>query len=305
MTSFLRFILLFIVSMMLNSCFSSFESTKKITDSDVDKEVKSAPAAICSVIDTVLSPNYLHWDAGKRFVVLDEQVKLILSPATADLSEGDTLVYSGCGTQNMFGIEETVLLNFSDSKGDAYSFDTGRSQREYAATRSTVVPFLLDADLLDLAREDVVGKYYYVRTSYWYDSDDKVIAGKKFVKVKILDVVPGNKVYSLKVYFDYAGLQAAIYVSAADNSVASRRFSNLFSTSDIRNNYPAISDENWTLITESKVQAGMTKEECRLALGVPAGIDRIPTYDTLQEIWKYSDGVYLIFVDGILTKYRK
>ena len=49
----------------------------------------------------------------------------------------------------------------------------------------------------------------------------------------------------------------------------------------------------------------MTREECRLALGAPTTLRRIPTYGGMRENWQYSDGVYLYFDDGYLTQYRQ
>ncbi len=59
------------------------------------------------------------------------------------------------------------------------------------------------------------------------------------------------------------------------------------------------------MIVCSRVRAGMTRDECRLALGQPTDILRIPTNGGMQERWTYSDGIYLVFDDGFLTRYRR
>ena len=49
----------------------------------------------------------------------------------------------------------------------------------------------------------------------------------------------------------------------------------------------------------------MTRDECRLALGTPDSIDRATTVgNTHFERWSYENGVYLLFEDGYLSKFR-
>ena len=86
---------------------------------------------------------------------------------------------------------------------------------------------------------------------------------------------------------------------------ATRTFDSLFAFDNPRNRYPEIKDDVWELITRSRVREGMTRDECRLALGQPSDILRIPTYGGMQERWTYTDGIFLIFDDGFLTKYRR
>jgi hypothetical protein len=84
-----------------------------------------------------------------------------------------------------------------------------------------------------------------------------------------------------------------------------RSFSNLFSFTDPRRNYPNITDEYWQLITSGTVTTGMTRDECRLALGAPKDVDRQTGYSSVHEMWGYENGIYLIFEDGILVKFRR
>ena len=51
-------------------------------------------------------------------------------------------------------------------------------------------------------------------------------------------------------------------------------------------------------------KGGMTKAECKLSLGNPDEVKKIPTYSGLREQWIYNSGAYLFFVDGLLTEYR-
>lgn len=78
----------------------------------------------------------------------------------------------------------------------------------------------------------------------------------------------------------------------------------MFSDTDPHLLYPQISDSNWELIKKGKLANGMSKEECSLSLGNPVNIRRVPTYNGLHEYWFYDNGVNLIFVDGVLERYR-
>ncbi len=54
-----------------------------------------------------------------------------------------------------------------------------------------------------------------------------------------------------------------------------------------------------------RVSEGMTRDECRLALGVPDEIKRMPAYEGMREIWTYAEGRRLVFSDGLLiSAYR-
>ena len=49
----------------------------------------------------------------------------------------------------------------------------------------------------------------------------------------------------------------------------------------------------------------MTKEACRLALGMPKQVNQVPDPSGMREYWYYDDGRFLQFVDGLLKSYRK
>ena len=84
-----------------------------------------------------------------------------------------------------------------------------------------------------------------------------------------------------------------------------RDFDGLFDVNDPHSLYPAISAKNWELITRGQVEEGMTKEECRLALGAPRRINQNPDQSGMREYWYYDGGSYLYFVDGLLSQYRR
>ena len=126
------------------------------------------------------------------------------------------------------------------------------------------------------------------------------------MKVKIVNVQSGDKVFPMRVAFETTnGEMAYVFMSINQSSVQNRLFDDLFSETDIRKNYPLISDENWENIINGTISLAMTKDECRLSLGNPGNIQEHPTNDGLLEYWFYSDGMYLVFFDGLLKQYRK
>ena len=81
-------------------------------------------------------------------------------------------------------------------------------------------------------------------------------------------------------------------------------FDRLFSFENPRLQYKEIQDDAWEQITLGKVKTGMTKAECKLSLGNPNEVKKIPTYSGLRERWIYNSGAYLFFVDDLLADYR-
>lgn len=302
--------LLFLV--IMTSCFTGIENTKKITEKDVAKVTQAMGNAVEveSQYNSVTVDSFPDWAVGKRFYVVDNNLKRVLSSsAEYDIDtlnlEGKTLVYEGYTEGNVFDNEPKVNLNFS--YGDRrFVYPTNKTIEEIERQKLLIqVPFMIDEELVSRYQSLIGGKDFYIRTSIWYNEKGEMISGKKFVKVKIDKVFPGDKVFPLRVSFVTDDENAYVFMSTKQSSVQNRLFDNLFSTKDIRLNYPAISDANWNNIINGTVMVDMTKDECRLALGVPNSIQERPTYDGLQEYWFYGDGMYLVFFDGLLKQFRK
>ncbi|MDE6394843.1 MAG: hypothetical protein K2K77_05820, partial [Duncaniella sp.] len=66
-----------------------------------------------------------------------------------------------------------------------------------------------------------------------------------------------------------------------------------------------IPPEHWQLIIAGRITEGMTLEACRLALGSPKEIERGATNSVIREAWLYENGVYLLFEDGLLKRFRR
>ncbi len=172
------------------------------------------------------------------------------------------------------------------------------------------IPFTVDLDLVAQVRTQLAGNTYYITTPLWYDpATMQSSGGLRHVPVIIRDVQPGTADMPLKVIFTPQTDRAdsslrCVLMTIGDTRLATRNFDRLFAFENPRRRYPAITDEVWNLIINSKVREGMTRDECRLALGAPLQIIHGSGTLGTTERWSYPDGVYLIFDDGFLTRFR-
>ena len=308
-----KYIVLFLISVTISSCFTGIENTKKITNKDVEKVIqeKGLEKQSETVYNKIEVDSFPNWNIGKQFIVVDCNVKRLFSTSpdydvdTLNLN-GKTLEYIGYTEGNVLDNEPKINLRFSDGKNE-YIYPTKKTINEIKRQKLMLqVPFMIETDLINEYQRQLSGKSFFIRTPIWYNEKGEMISGKKFVKVSINNVFPGDKVFPLKISFSTEdGFNAYLFMSTKQSSVQNRLFDNLFSISDIRLNYPLITDSTWNHIVNSTVTLDMTKAECRLSLGTPNTIQERPTNDGLQEYWFYSDGMYLVFFDGLLKQFRK
>lgn len=306
-----RLLLALAATVLLGGCmFTGVEGTKKITDKEVarslrDLERQQPSTTLQPHIDSVAT-----WQRGKLFHVTDRNAIHILRPEnaadTASLA-GATLAYDGYTTGSALDNRATLTLRFRNTAtGAAYTLRTNKTIDEFGA--SYEIPLLIDLDMVANVARQTVGRQFYIKTPLWRDPDtDQPLDGRQFIAVTVTDVKPGNKALPLRVEFTAADTRqrAFVYMSAPGHEMHARDFDSLFSTADLRLSYPEISDARWTLITRGRVEADMTKEECRLALGAPKSINRLPDQTGLREYWHYDGGNYLFFVDGLLKQFRQ
>ena len=306
-----RIILMAVVGAVCTSCFTGIESTRTISDKDVAKVVTNSDAPFISVADTISTGLLEFWQSGKKLYVSDNNLNMLLIPEGYNpdslLLEGSILEYDGCIEDNINGVSNTVILKLRSADGLLLYYDTSKSRKELSDSFvNRKMPFLIDCDLINNVKAVLIDKSLYVTSALWIDSVGNYIQGNKFEQVTVKTVEPGNKVYSLKIGFGLPdGSVKYMYVALKEDSVPSRMFGNIFSFSDPHLLYPNISDSIWNLIKRGKVCDGMTKEECRLSLGNPVNIRRIPTYNGLHEYWFYDNGIALNFVDGCLEGDKK
>lgn len=307
-------ILLMLLPCLLSGCFTGVEGTKKVTEKDVAKVLQQPSGGGSEAGQQVLllarPDSVATWRVGKRFYVCDDQARLMFLPSAEYSSDtlklgGKYVSYVGYTTGSLLDNNSLVTLEFTDGV-HTYRYRTGKELADLHPGYG--IPFFIEEDLVECARQQLEGKAFYIKTRIWYTPDSGVMKdGRQFIPVKILQVEPGNKVYALKVTFEAQdnGERAMMWVADDTKALRQRSFDALFSVSDVRKNYPHITSDVWNRIVHGTVQEDMTKEECQLSLGAPKSINRLPDQNGLREYWYYDGGVYLYFEDGLLKTYRK
>ena len=297
--------------LMLSACGTGIEVTKHVTDKDVQRVLdKGADQQPVVTIETY-QDSLPAWKRGKRFWVADDKVTQML--AVTDAYDKDTLhltghilSYAGYSLSGPFE-GRRVYVEFDDIEtGLRLIYRYGKESDIHHAGFS--LPMLIDLDMVEHVSRQLVDKEFFIRTPIWYDrKSEQMISGRHFIKVHIDSVLPGNAVMPLRVLFTTTDTreQAMVWISDNVSTMHGRDFDALFSVSDPRTSYPAIPDATWERITRGQVAEGMTKEECRLALGSPKRINERPDQAGMREYWYYDGGSYLYFVDGLLSQFRK
>lgn len=295
---------------LLCGCYTATESVPTIKEKDIPVH---NPTAEELVMENNFAQRGCHtWSEGKAFISVEERLSPMLRPVgNIGLVEsgllGKTFVYRGYHVENTYGDKDIVYLLY-ECDGNCYSYYTGKSSQEIAEMNYLpLLPSLVDADDIALARSLFVGKELYILSDQWYDAQGELMSGRHHVPVTITAVEPGNSVLPLALLFtDDRGTQARVYISTKSSQKTQiLSFDRLFSYENPRNAYPDIADEVWQAITEGRLLKGMTKAECRMAIGMPAETKKIGTYSGLKEQWLYNTGTYLFFSDGVLEEFRQ
>lgn len=305
-------------------CFTGVESTPRIGLGDVKKQQAASVTDEQRFLAGLAPTRPGQWRPGHRLRVDDAKIGLALTSASgpADSLPGRDLVFdSFAPAVSLTGTDATELrfhADLPDGRAD-YFYRIPVEMSALDTLEAIQVPFTVDMELVTRVDSLMRGKRLFIRTPMWYSAEGSrgAVAGLRHVPVTVDSVVAGDSNYPLAVIFtldnpalarlvqpDGAPCTRMVYMTVGSGRAATRNFDLLFSFRDPRDVYPGIKDDIWALIVRSRVKDGMTREECRLALGAPASIRRIPTYGGMRENWQYSDGVYLYFDDGYLTRYR-
>lgn len=304
-----------LIAVQATSCSTGIESTKTIKMSKAEQRI-TAPTPEEDFVASLKSDPLRLWKPGKRFVIADNKAALILElphgvpvdPEQAALV-GKELSFEGVLAKPNPGGRENAVITFSDGS-QLYRYNLNRSK---AAADTSVtgldIPMLIDMDLVERADSLLRGRKLWTLSQLWYDASGGLLRGRKYVPVTVREVTAGNMVFPLYVRFDDENAHPGwMYMNVASEGgigAESRRFESLFSLTDPKNLYPQISPEVWNLIKEGKYQAGMTKLECRLSLGNPSDVTGGHNWDSLIDIWKYPDGTFLMFEDGLLKDFKQ
>lgn len=295
--------------LMLSSCFTGVESTPKITRQDVEKEriVVSPEQKFLSGISPQ-NPNL--WRRGKSFYVSDEKAKLLFSadrPLDSISLKGSYIHFDSLKKAMSFAGEEVAQFIFSADGGTKLSYMPGVEYSELEKRKNFEIPFLIDMDMVRAVKDSLKGHTYFITTPVWQTADGSSQRRvQRHVPVTVQDVVPGNSFYPFRIIFIRPGSSEpySLLMTIGDSRTATQNFHTLFAFDNPRLHYPKITDETWQLIINSKIRIGMTKDECRLALGTPNVRGERPTTAGMVEYWQYSDGTFLIFEEGLLSVIR-
>lgn len=295
---------------LFSSCFTGIESTPRISSGDVRKRDAANATPEQLFLSDVRPEKPTEWKRGKRFYVTDDKISIIFSPGKADTDSlsGHDLVFEKFEDIPSVTGENSLQVVFTvPGREGEYRYQTGVVRDQLPQRDRLEIPFAVERSIIESVNDAMTGKTYFISTPKWFNAtDDKAFVGKRHIPVEIVKVLPGTYIYPLKVYFRssaFAGEHWIPMTVGADRA-ATRNFSTVFNFEDPRKRYPQISDETWALIINSKVTEGMTRDECRLALGAPNSYRTIPVVNAIVEQWSYDDGIYLIFEDGLLTRFR-
>lgn len=298
------------LAIMLHGCFTGVESTPKITATDVKKEkIPSTPEQ--SFLDDVAPQPPAEWQPGKLFFVSDPKAAIIFtasSTASTDNIAGNFIRFSRIYPVKSVTSEEVTEIEFLTSDGGKLYYRDNTPYADVMKRTHLELPFLIEQSVVDDVKRHLIGKTYYVITQLWYSPDGtQSVNGLRHVPVKIVDVVPGNAVYPIRVVFrpDGQEIDRSMYMTLGNNRTSTRNFHTLFTFDNPKEKYPHITDEVWDLIRHSRVRIGMTREECKLALGAPQTIGQRPYAAGMFEYWQYGDGVYLLFEDDYLNQFLR
>lgn len=293
----------------LGSCFTGIESTPRISSGDVRKREAAELTPEQKFLSEVVHEAPARWTAGKRFYVSDDKISIIFQPDAPDVSlTGKELVFESIeDIPSVTGEGASVLTFAVDGVDGRFRYTVNMPRKKLLARDRLEVPFTIESSLVAAISSMMKGNTYYISTPKWHQaSDSKAVTGRRHIPVTITRVLPGSYIYPLKVYFSPEGSDQEYWIpmTFGNDRSATRNFDALFHFENPRLRFPRISDEKWQMITESRVIDGMTRDEARLALGAPNSYRTIPVINAIVEEWSYDDGVYLIFEDGILTRFR-
>lgn len=300
-------------SLCVSSCFTGVESTPKIGKSELKHQNADNVTPEQKFLADIAAPTFGQWTAGKELVVTDSKIGMIFAPSaySMDFKPGDVLLFVDSQEVNS-PVGKAVDLTFN-KKGDVAPliYRINSSLEELNGRSEVEIPFTVDPIIAEEVNNRLRDRQLYIITPRWYDSNGNIATRVKYVPVTILEAIPGNQDFPVKVIFSpkYKSLPEdavySVFMTVGTGNRAPRNFDTLFSLNDPRKNYSHITDENWEAIIENRVRQGMTREEARLALGSPNDVDRVHDYSSVYEKWTYDGGVYLIFNDGILESFRR
>ncbi|MDE7377147.1 MAG: hypothetical protein K2N16_09900 [Muribaculaceae bacterium] len=300
------------MALVMAGCFTGVESTPKITYSDVKRANATAqPSAEQAFLSEIGPQPPTEWQPGKKFYVADPKASIVFS-STADMSAlaGQEVAFHAIRPVPSVTGQEVTEIEFVTPSGESVFYRDNLPYAEVAARQQLEVPFTIEMSIVDAVKKQLAGQKYFVVTPHWYTADgSQAVNGLRYVEAEIVDVAPGSAIYPVRVVFHPLDGKPdelySMYMTVGNARTSTRNFFTLFAFNNPRDQFPRMDDETWDLISHSLVKLGMTRDECRLALGTPQTVGQRATTAGMVEYWSYSDGVYLLFEEGYLSYFRK
>lgn len=290
-------------------CFTGIEGTRRIELSRGDlRRLRATPE------DTLLASMPVRHVGGlcrgDSFRITDDRIAYFTEIRAADRNDtlltGRTIRFGGLMDRPLPSGDSERMMIFTDGRWSMV-YPLGKAAPAADSIPVTRLPMLLDLSMVAEARRRLEGRRLWTRTSLGYDSAGERVKTLKFAPVTVREVRAndGNFPLLLVLEPDTPGQATfSVYMGFGTVRGESRTFPAQFYLSDPRLRHTSVSDGVWADIMASRVSVGMTKEECRLALGPPDEVDTGHDYSRLLDIWTYPDGTFLRFVDGRLSDFR-
>ena len=292
------------MSMLFYSCmFTGIEHTGHIKLSKEDEMALKTVSSEDRLMEQLQDSSIEYWRVGKSFLGASERVGLIFVSAP-DNPYGKTIFYKGYEHVTTPLGKDAINVLFEDSLGRTYIYQKEKLQDTPFFTSD--LPMLIDMDLVEKAGKILNGKTLWPRTRFWDSPTDynSAITATQLLPVEIISILPGTADFPLRAVFkDNEGRRGSLVFNPSPKS--SRSFSSQFYIADPRESYKNITDEVWKEICNGRLSLGMTKQEARLSMGSPDEVESGHDYSKLIEIWRYSNGTFMRFEDGLLVYFRK
>ncbi len=302
-------ILLLSACACLSACFTGIEGTKRIELSRGDLRRLRATAAEDTIMSAIMPRRVVELRRGDSLRITNDRIALFADiyapPGDTSLVGRNVAFYAFDSRLTPANTRERLLI-FSD--GDwSMAYPLGTSPDVADSLPVSRLPMLLDLELVEQARRLLTGRKVWARTSLGYDSLGVRHKMLKFAPLVITEVEAADGVFPLRLTLADSTSTSPryAYLNFGYGRGESRNFASQFYLSDPRLRHSGISDAHWASIMAERVAVGMTKEECRLAIGDPSDVEAGHDYSRLLDIWIYPDGTFLRFVDGQLFDFRQ
>lgn len=309
-----------VMAAALSGCFTGVESTPRIGDSEVRRNQASKPTDEQLFLRELAPlPPRLWSRQGLHLFIDDARIGRVLTPGTDapdSLAPRRVSFVEARPAVSLMGDQATDLIFTDSGDGAVLSLRVNVPFEALDTLERLDLPFAVDLDLIARTDSLLRGRTLYTATDQWFDGNGRAVNGLRHVPLRVDSVVVGSSVYPAAVFFTLTeaehrrlanigeGDKRLIFMSVGEIGASARNFASVFNFESPRRRYPEIDDDVWDLIIQGKVRRNMTPTECRLALGSPSNVLRVPTRGGMRESWSYPDGVYLVFDDGVLSQFR-